>query len=79
MFAQPMTFPVGSFPRLSKPVRVALAAVTLVTSWAMLVPSLTEAAAAKAPRAPLKVYISVDMEGIAGVVTADQLGPGGFE
>jgi D-amino peptidase len=27
----------------------------------------------------LKVYISVDMEGIAGVVTADQLGPGGFE
>src|SRR4051812_41128123 len=28
---------------------------------------------------PLKVYISVDMEGIAGVVTADQLGPTGFE
>lgn len=27
----------------------------------------------------LKVYISVDMEGIAGVVTADQLVPGGFE
>ena len=27
----------------------------------------------------LKVYISVDMEGIAGVVTADQLAPGGFE
>lgn len=27
----------------------------------------------------LKVYISVDMEGIAGVVTADQLGPAGFE
>ena len=27
----------------------------------------------------LKVYISVDMEGVAGVVTADQLGPGGFE
>lgn len=27
----------------------------------------------------LKAYISVDMEGIAGVVTADQLGPGGFE
>ncbi|MGB2590989.1 MAG: M55 family metallopeptidase [Candidatus Acidiferrum sp.] len=26
-----------------------------------------------------KVYISVDMEGIAGVVTADQLLPGGFE
>ncbi|HEY2686588.1 MAG TPA: M55 family metallopeptidase [Steroidobacteraceae bacterium] len=28
---------------------------------------------------PLKVYISVDMEGIAGVVTADQLTPGNFE
>jgi len=27
----------------------------------------------------LKVHISVDMEGIAGVVTADQLGPEGFE
>jgi D-amino peptidase len=29
--------------------------------------------------APLAVYISVDMEGIAGVVTADQLMPRGFE
>src|SRR3954469_6091332 len=28
---------------------------------------------------PLKVYISVDMEGIAGVVTGDQLAPTGFE
>lgn len=28
---------------------------------------------------PLKVYISVDMEGIAGVVTSEQLGPTGFE
>ncbi|MBI4429293.1 MAG: M55 family metallopeptidase [Ignavibacteriales bacterium] len=27
----------------------------------------------------LKVYISVDMEGIAGVVSGDQLGPGAFE
>jgi D-amino peptidase len=27
----------------------------------------------------LKVYISVDMEGVAGTVTADQLGPGKFE
>jgi D-amino peptidase len=35
----------------------------------------TSAPAAK----KLKVYISVDMEGVAGVVTADQLGPGGFE
>lgn len=28
---------------------------------------------------PLRVYISVDMEGIAGIVTADQLTPTGFE
>jgi D-amino peptidase len=27
----------------------------------------------------LKVHISVDMEGVVGVVTGDQLGPGGFE
>jgi D-amino peptidase len=27
----------------------------------------------------LKVYISADMEGVVGVVTGDQLGPGGFE
>jgi D-amino peptidase len=27
----------------------------------------------------LKLYISVDMEGVVGVVTGDQLGPGGFE
>ncbi len=27
----------------------------------------------------LKVYISVDMEGVVGTVTADQLGPAGFE
>jgi len=34
--------------------------------------------AATQPR-KLKVHISVDMEGIAGVVTGDQLGPSGFE
>lgn len=28
---------------------------------------------------PLKVYISIDMEGIGGVVTSEQLGPTGFE
>jgi D-amino peptidase len=32
-----------------------------------------------AAQRPLKVYISVDLEGIAGVVTGDQLGPTGFE
>lgn len=40
--------------------------------WALL----CEAASA-APG--MKVYVSVDMEGVAGVVTGDQLGPSGFE
>jgi D-amino peptidase len=31
------------------------------------------------PAGKLKVYISVDMEGVAGTVTADQLSPAGFE
>jgi D-amino peptidase len=35
--------------------------------------------AASAWAAPMKVYISADMEGVAGVVTGDQLGPPGFE
>lgn len=48
------------------PLLVALAAVLTVQS-----------AATQAPR--LKVHISVDMEGVAGVVTGDQLGPSGFE
>ncbi len=37
------------------------------------------ASAQSKPPKKLKVYISVDMEGVAGTVTADQLGPGGFE
>ena len=32
-----------------------------------------------AAQRPFKVYISVDLEGIAGVVSPDQLGPSGFE
>ena len=32
-----------------------------------------------AAQRPLKVYISADMEGIAGVVSGEQLGPTGFE
>jgi D-amino peptidase len=35
--------------------------------------------AAGASAAPLKVYISADMEGVGGVVSSDQLGPGSFE
>jgi D-amino peptidase len=35
--------------------------------------------AAQAQARKLKVHISVDMEGVAGAVTGDQLGPAGFE
>ena len=35
--------------------------------------------AAAQPAKKLKVYISVDMEGVVGTVTGDQLGPTGFE
>ena len=41
--------------------------------------ALSLCASAVTAQRPLKVYISVDMEGIAGVVTADQLSPTGFE
>ena len=46
----------------------------------LLVPVfLVVALASAASQRPVKVLISVDMEGIAGVVTAEQLGPAGFE
>ena len=35
--------------------------------------------AALGAQRPLKVYISADMEGVAGAVTGEQLGPAGFE
>ncbi len=42
--------------------------------------ALAAALAAPAAAQPkLKVYISADMEGVAGAVTSDQLGPQGFE
>ncbi len=40
---------------------------------------LSCAASSLAAQKPVRVYISVDMEGIAGVVSPEQLGPGGFE
>ena len=40
---------------------------------------LLAAAAGAQQNEPLKVYISADMEGIAGVVSGDQLSPGSFE
>src|SRR5579864_285031 len=47
----------------------------VVSSLAFAVASGATATAQR----PVRVYISVDMEGIAGVVTADQLLPAGFE
>ena len=44
----------------------------------VLLAAVVSVAEAQTPR-PFKVLISVDMEGITGVVTADQLGPTGFE
>ena len=40
---------------------------------------LSGLAAPVAAQRPIKVLISVDMEGITGVATSEQLGPGGFE
>jgi D-amino peptidase len=54
-------------------------AISLIGVLSFAIPLSAYSANTKAPAAPLKVYISVDMEGVAGVVTADQLLPGGFE
>jgi D-amino peptidase len=51
--------------------RTALVSVGLLTCGAL--------SFASPPESSLKVYISVDMEGVAGVVTGEQLGPKGFE
>lgn len=48
---------------------------TLTAAFILLFAAVRGAAQGR----PLKVLISVDMEGITGVVTADQLGPTGFE
>ena len=47
--------------------------------YLLLVAALTMTSAATQAQRPLKIYISADMEGVAGAVTADQLGPQGFE
>jgi D-amino peptidase len=46
-----------------------------VACFALTAPALTSSAQNR----KLKIYISADMEGVVGVVTADQLGPQGFE
>jgi D-amino peptidase len=50
---------------------------SILLSGALVLAISALAASAQAPK--LKVHISVDMEGVAGVVTGDQLGPSGFE
>lgn len=47
--------------------------ITLLAAMVSVAPVLSHA------QRPLKVYISADMEGVAGVVTGDQLLPTGFE
>lgn len=46
---------------------------------AVLAAAAALALALPAGAQPVRVYISADMEGVAGVVTSDQLGPTGFE
>ena len=64
---------------MPRPIRAASALAALSTL--ALVAAAPSAAAQQTPArgAPLKVYISADMEGITGVVSGDQLGPQGFE
>jgi len=64
------------FLRISKPAAVFALAFCFAAFCAASFPS---ARAGKTPAEKLKVYISVDMEGVAGTVTADQLLPSGFE
>lgn len=45
----------------------------------LAVVSLASVAAVATAQDGLKIYISADMEGVVGVVTGEQLGPGGFE
>ena len=62
----------GGSPRRASPWRWLGACAAVVAAAAFGAEPATGAA-------PFKVYISVDMEGVAGVVTADQLSPAGFE
>ena len=51
----------------------------VVSALCLLLCPLAKPQASASAAKKLKIYISVDIEGVAGVVTADQLGPGGFE
>lgn len=47
--------------------------------WLLLAAAVLGLALPASAQPPVKVYISADMEGVAGAVTSDQLGPPGFE
>src|SRR5690349_5245407 len=49
----------------------------LICALLLLILLIAPDAGAQAKK--MKIYISVDMEGVVGVVSADQLIPGGFE
>jgi D-amino peptidase len=68
-------------PGISGPRRVRRIALRAVAGLVFAAAAAAESnpVPAASPGNNLKVYISVDMEGVAGVVTADQLLPGGFE
>src|SRR5262249_20140958 len=54
-------------------------AFSVATAFGWLLCPVAKPQASEPAAKKLKIYISVDMEGVAGVVTGDQLGPGGFE
>src|SRR2546429_3837940 len=70
-------FPRSLCYRLSVVVLASLGVIISATGRPEMQPSAHNAPTATPTK--LKIYISVDMEGIAGVVTSDQLGPTGFE
>jgi D-amino peptidase len=77
--ARPATRPVPSMHRLRF-----LSVVAPRARWRRILSLAVAAAIVTLPLSAhaqrgLKVYISADLEGIAGVVTGDQLGPTGFE
>jgi len=53
--------------------------ISLILSTAVCLALTAPALTAPTQTRKLKIYISADMEGVVGVVTADQLGPQGFE
>ena len=61
------------------PTRMAARRFIAGIAFAVASSTFVDSAAAQRPAGPLKVYISADMEGITGVASVDQLGPGSFE